>query len=90
MLYCLLDYSLDPITQFFEICSFAEPKRYTQNSQLAKTFNKRHTHQLSRVYPKGLRVNSSNYDPLSFWSCGFQLLALNYQNPGKQLPLIYF
>jgi hypothetical protein len=33
----------------------------------------------SRVYPKGTRVNSSNYDPALGWACGCQLVALNYQ-----------
>ena len=34
---------------------------------------------LSRIYPKGSRVNSSNYDPTLAWSMGAQVVALNYQ-----------
>lgn len=40
---------------------------------------------LTRVYPKGPRVDSSNYDPLRLWLCGVQMVALNYQTPGKRL-----
>ncbi|XP_047518613.1 1-phosphatidylinositol 4,5-bisphosphate phosphodiesterase epsilon-1-like isoform X1 [Pieris napi] len=35
--------------------------------------------QLVRTYPAGLRIDSSNFDPVLFWSCGVQLVALNYQ-----------
>ncbi|XP_049883575.1 1-phosphatidylinositol 4,5-bisphosphate phosphodiesterase epsilon-1-like [Pectinophora gossypiella] len=35
--------------------------------------------QLVRTYPAGLRIDSSNFDPVMFWSCGVQLVALNYQ-----------
>lgn len=37
---------------------------------------------LSRIYPKGQRIDSSNYDPLPVWNCGCHLTALNYQTPG--------
>lgn len=38
--------------------------------------NKNH---LSRIYPKGTRIDSSNYMPVAAWSSGSQLVALNYQ-----------
>jgi len=38
---------------------------------------------LSRIYPKGQRVDSSNYDQTSMWNCGCHLAALNYQTPGQ-------
>ena len=41
-------------------------------------YNKR---QFSRIYPKGGRVDSSNYNPFVFWAAGCQLVALNYQTP---------
>lgn len=34
---------------------------------------------LSRVYPKGIRLQSTNYDPVAFWSAGCQLVAINWQ-----------
>lgn len=38
-----------------------------------------HINQVSRVYPKGQRVDSSNFNPMPFWSVGCQMCALNYQ-----------
>ncbi|KAG9546306.1 PLC-like phosphodiesterase, partial [Aureobasidium melanogenum] len=32
-----------------------------------------------RVYPKGIRVSSSNLDPAPFWRMGAQVVALNWQ-----------
>nr|XP_018267148.1 phosphatidylinositol phospholipase C, delta [Kwoniella dejecticola CBS 10117]OBR89306.1 phosphatidylinositol phospholipase C, delta [Kwoniella dejecticola CBS 10117] len=34
---------------------------------------------ISRVYPRGTRLTSSNYDPTIAWSAGCQLVALNWQ-----------
>ena len=34
---------------------------------------------ISRVYPKAIRMLSSNYDPVPFWEAGCQLVALNWQ-----------
>lgn len=36
-----------------------------------------------RVYPFGLRVNSSNLDPTFHWRRGAQIVALNWQNLDK-------
>lgn len=35
--------------------------------------------QLIRCYPNARRFDSSNFSPVHFWSCGLQLVALNYQ-----------
>lgn len=43
--------------------------------------------QLSRVYPKGQRIDSSNYNPVPFWNSGSQMVALNYQTPDKPMQL---
>ena len=40
------------------------------------THNTRH---VSRVYPRGTRFDSSNYNPSAFWNAGVQMAALNYQ-----------
>ncbi|CAG5128721.1 unnamed protein product, partial [Candidula unifasciata] len=63
----------------YEITSFVE----TQGTSLLKEFpvdfvnyNKR---QMSRIYPKGTRVDSSNFMPQLFWNAGCQLVALNFQ-----------
>lgn len=38
-----------------------------------------HQNYLSRIYPAGTRVWSSNYNPANAWSWGSQMVALNYQ-----------
>lgn len=35
--------------------------------------------QLMRTYPAGMRIDSSNFNPVIFWSFGIQMAALNYQ-----------
>lgn len=40
------------------------------------------TKHMVRAYPKGSRVDSSNYDPQVAWNAGVQLVALNFQKPG--------
>ncbi|PPQ81377.1 hypothetical protein CVT25_015898 [Psilocybe cyanescens] len=37
-----------------------------------------HTH-LVRIYPKGTRVNSTNYEPHRYWAAGCQVVAINWQ-----------
>ncbi|KAK4750174.1 hypothetical protein SAY87_027623 [Trapa incisa] len=41
-----------------------------------------------RVYPKGVRINSSNYNPLIGWSHGAQMVAFNMQGYGRSLWLM--
>ncbi|XP_021715536.1 phosphoinositide phospholipase C 4-like [Chenopodium quinoa] len=38
-----------------------------------------------RIYPKGTRFNSSNYDPFVGWMHGAQMVAFNMQGYGKML-----
>ncbi|XP_038705038.1 phosphoinositide phospholipase C 2-like [Tripterygium wilfordii] len=38
-----------------------------------------------RVYPKGIRVDSSNYNPLIGWMHGAQMVAFNMQGYGRSL-----
>jgi hypothetical protein len=40
---------------------------------------------LTRVYPKGLRFGSSNYDPTPGWRSGCQLVALNWQTSDENM-----
>jgi phosphatidylinositol phospholipase C gamma-1 len=46
-----------------------------------------HQLQFSRVYPKGQRLDSSNYNPVPLWNAGCQMVALNYQTPDKPMQL---
>ncbi|EGG20225.1 phosphoinositide-specific phospholipase C [Cavenderia fasciculata] len=38
-----------------------------------------------RVFPKGTRVNSSNYDPVPGWTMGAQIVALNQQTSSEPM-----
>ncbi|XP_009956345.1 PREDICTED: 1-phosphatidylinositol 4,5-bisphosphate phosphodiesterase zeta-1 [Leptosomus discolor] len=42
---------------------------------------------ITRIYPKGTRMNSSNYNPQEFWNVGCQMVALNFQTEGIQMEL---
>jgi phosphatidylinositol phospholipase C delta len=35
-----------------------------------------------RIYPKGMRVNSTNYEPHRYWAAGAQVVAINWQTFG--------
>lgn len=65
--------------------SFPETKaeKFATRSK-GKRFLQYNRRQLSRVYPRGQRLDSSNYDPLPMWLCGSQLVALNFQTPGER------
>ncbi|KAK2718361.1 hypothetical protein QYM36_005614, partial [Artemia franciscana] len=42
---------------------------------------------LTRVFPNGSRVDSSNFNPQDFWNCGIQMVALHFQTPGTNMDL---
>ncbi|XP_019706020.1 phosphoinositide phospholipase C 4 isoform X2 [Elaeis guineensis] len=44
---------------------------------------------LIRIYPKGTRINSSNYKPLPGWRYGAQMVAFNMQGYGRSLWLMH-
>lgn len=63
----------------FEMSSFVETKAMEQLTKSPMEFVEYNKKQLSRIYPKGTRVDSSNYMPHLFWNVGCQLVALNFQ-----------
>ncbi|XP_068831990.1 1-phosphatidylinositol 4,5-bisphosphate phosphodiesterase beta-3 isoform X2 [Capricornis sumatraensis] len=63
----------------FEMSSFVETKAMEQLTKSPMEFVEYNKQQLSRIYPKGTRVDSSNYMPQLFWNVGCQLVALNFQ-----------
>ncbi|XP_077245596.1 phosphoinositide phospholipase C 2-like isoform X2 [Tasmannia lanceolata] len=44
---------------------------------------------LLRIYPKGIRIDSSNYNPLIGWMHGAQMVAFNMQGYGRSLWLMH-
>ncbi|XP_072309522.1 1-phosphatidylinositol 4,5-bisphosphate phosphodiesterase beta-3 [Eucyclogobius newberryi] len=65
--------------KFFEMSSFVETKGMDTLKNLPGMFVEYNKNQLSRIYPKGTRVDSSNYMPQLFWNVGCQMVALNFQ-----------
>ena len=64
--------------------SFVETRieKIVKNKFQANAFVNYSNKQISRVYPKGQRMDSSNYDPMPMWNAGSQLVSLNYQTGG--------
>lgn len=67
--------------RFNHVYSFAERSfegicRDLDNEPLIEKHNRKF---LTRVYPSGFRLRSSNFDPLKFWKRGVQMAALNWQ-----------
>ncbi|NXI44473.1 PLCZ1 phosphodiesterase, partial [Galbula dea] len=78
--------------------SLAHQKCYENNSigetqarkfvkHAAKEFVSHTSRFITRIYPKGSRTTSSNYNPQEFWNVGCQMVALNFQTPGVQMEL---
>uniref|UniRef100_A0A8C2R030 Phosphoinositide phospholipase C n=1 Tax=Capra hircus TaxID=9925 RepID=A0A8C2R030_CAPHI len=72
---------------FREIRSFVETKADSIVRQKPSDLLKYNQKGLTRVYPKGQRVDSSNYDPFRLWLCGSQMVALNFQTPDKYMQM---
>ncbi|XP_055373041.1 1-phosphatidylinositol 4,5-bisphosphate phosphodiesterase gamma-1 [Condylostylus longicornis] len=73
---------------FYEMSSFPETKAEKQFlQQNTLLFLSYHRQQISRVYPKGQRLDSSNFNPINFWNVGSQMIALNYQTADKPMQL---
>lgn len=78
----------DPRPYYFEMSSFPETKAeklITSTPENALTFLWYHRLQLSRVYPRAQRVDSSNYNPMTMWNVGSQMAALNFQTGDKPM-----
>jgi len=44
---------------------------------------KHNRNHLVRIYPRGTRLRSTNYDPHRYWASGAQLVAMNWQTFGE-------
>uniref|UniRef100_A0A674JHQ2 Phosphoinositide phospholipase C n=1 Tax=Terrapene triunguis TaxID=2587831 RepID=A0A674JHQ2_9SAUR len=72
---------------FREVRSFVENKAESVVRQKPGELLKYNQKGLTRVYPKGQRVDSSNYDPFRLWFCGAQMVSLNFQTPDKYMQI---
>ncbi|XP_065834957.1 1-phosphatidylinositol 4,5-bisphosphate phosphodiesterase eta-2-like [Oscarella lobularis] len=72
----------------YELCSFGEGRaQRCVTPHRARRFVRHNVRQLSRIYPAGYRINSSNYSPIEMWNSGCQLVALNFQKNDKGLQI---
>ena len=74
------------------IASFSEMKAMKLIKKCLTQYVFFNSSSFSRIYPKGSRVDSSNFCPLDFWQAGCQLVALNCQtfDRGSQINLAMF
>ncbi|XP_067439028.1 1-phosphatidylinositol 4,5-bisphosphate phosphodiesterase delta-1-like [Thunnus thynnus] len=72
---------------FYEMSSFQEGKAMDLAEKWANAYIHHNVDKLSRIYPKGTRTNSSNYNPVPLWNAGCQIVALNFQTTCKNMDL---
>ncbi|XP_028404786.1 LOW QUALITY PROTEIN: 1-phosphatidylinositol 4,5-bisphosphate phosphodiesterase eta-2-like [Dendronephthya gigantea] len=70
-----------------EMSSFGENKTKKIVKEKCSEFIEYNKKQLSRIYPAGSRVDSSNYNPFMAWSAGCQIVALNFQTERAMMDL---
>ncbi|XP_013782040.2 1-phosphatidylinositol 4,5-bisphosphate phosphodiesterase-like [Limulus polyphemus] len=71
----------------WNMSSFAETAALGYLKSQAIEFVNYNKRQLSRIYPKGTRADSSNFMPQIFWNAGCQMVALNFQTPDLPMQL---
>jgi len=77
--------NLNQKDEFYHVSSLSEIKAKHQ-VETAGCDLIRHTNQrLMRVYPAGIQVQSSNFDPVTYWNYGIQMVALNFQSGDAHL-----
>uniref|UniRef100_A0A8C8SHP4 Phosphoinositide phospholipase C n=1 Tax=Pelusios castaneus TaxID=367368 RepID=A0A8C8SHP4_9SAUR len=73
--------------QPYEMASLSEAKARKLIKEAGNEFVRHNAWQLTRIYPSGLRTDSSNYDPQEMWNVGCQIVALNVQTAGAAMDL---
>ncbi|XP_019493771.1 PREDICTED: 1-phosphatidylinositol 4,5-bisphosphate phosphodiesterase delta-4 isoform X2 [Hipposideros armiger] len=73
--------------RFYELSSFSETKARRLIKEAGNEFVQHTAWQLSRVYPSGLRTDSSNYNPQELWNAGCQMVAMNVQTAGLEMDI---
>ncbi|XP_032458176.1 1-phosphatidylinositol 4,5-bisphosphate phosphodiesterase isoform X5 [Nasonia vitripennis] len=69
----------------YNMSSFSEATGLNHLKTSAIEFVNYNKRQMSRIYPKGTRADSSNYMPQVFWNAGCQMVSLNFQT--SDLPM---
>ncbi|KAL2081528.1 hypothetical protein ACEWY4_023381 [Coilia grayii] len=71
----------------YEMSSLSESKARKYIKDTGTEFVQHNSRQLTRVYPGGIRTDSSNYCPQDMWNVGCQIVALNFQTAGTEMDL---
>lgn len=58
--------------------SFNEAKGEKLINTQGPFLHKYNLKQFTRVYPNGMRVDSSNFDPIKFWNNSIQMVRVNF------------
>jgi hypothetical protein len=59
--------------KYWEMNSFSESQALKLAMSCAEEFVNHNKRFLSRIYPNGMRVDSTNYNPQDLWNCGCQM-----------------
>ncbi|KAK3814724.1 MAG: hypothetical protein JOS17DRAFT_806623 [Linnemannia elongata] len=70
-----------------KIISFSERVSLRLAKQTLQEYINMNKSHLTRVYPAGFRINSTNYDPHHHWAGGCQVVALNYQSHDRGMQM---
>uniref|UniRef100_A0A665T5H4 Phosphoinositide phospholipase C n=1 Tax=Echeneis naucrates TaxID=173247 RepID=A0A665T5H4_ECHNA len=70
-----------------EMSSLSESEALRHIKESGMNLVRHNSRQLTRIYPSGQRLQSSNYNPQEMWNGGCQIVALNFQTPGEQMDL---
>ena len=70
----------DPSAVHFQCCSIVETKCAGMATSHGPEFAAYNNRRLTRVYPSGARIDSSNMHPQVHWNAGCQLVAMNWQS----------
>ncbi|KAJ1735470.1 phospholipase [Coemansia biformis] len=74
-----------PEPAFDRVISVSESTSNQLIRQLPKKYSWYNAVQMTRVYPAFSRVTSTNYNPISHWAAGCQLVALNFQTYDRNM-----
>ncbi|KAJ3161074.1 1-phosphatidylinositol 4,5-bisphosphate phosphodiesterase delta-4 [Geranomyces michiganensis] len=72
---------------FDYMCSLSEKKSLELLAKQRSEYTAHTSRWLTRIYPAGLRITSSNYDPVPHWAGGAQMVAMNVQTFDRGMQL---
>ncbi|KAL7550066.1 hypothetical protein ACHAWF_013301, partial [Thalassiosira exigua] len=76
--------STEALTHHMHSFSESRVKTFCSRNQSHEWIVYNQTH-MSRTFPSGKRIESSNYSPILAWSTGCQMAAMNIQTPDEHL-----